>query len=288
MKNLLKLIVLVVFMSVGTIAYGKTPIGKTDSEILIEISRSQVPDDVFIEDFYMERIPDEYNEAFIYYTRDCPEIRMNFYSIMLVESGGFKYFRNVNKNGTVDMGPSQLNSANLKNKNFVKAFRPTDESRITSVYCFYMVMTIGYYKDLYDRLGDEYAFYAYNGGDKAARLIKNNNRESKNRTLINNVTRYDKAVREHIQQETAALLDYIKVRRVQHVMEVYETLKENFDRYRIENLKDTHTVDTMNSFQELVFDRTTYFFRREDFFYLKNEELGIVVDSEIGTLYNEL
>lgn len=288
MKNLLKLIVLVVFMSVGAIAYGKSPIVTTNSEILIEISRSQVPDDVFIEDFYMERIPDEYNEAFIYYTRDCPEIRMNFYSIMLVESGGFKYFKNVNKNGSVDMGPSQLNSANLKNKNFVKAFRPTDESRITSVYCFYMVMTIGYYKDLYDRLGDEYAFYAYNGGDKAARLIKNNNRESKNRTLINNVTRYDKAVRKHIQQETAALLDYIKVRRVQHVMEVYESLKEKFDYYRIESLKDTLTVDTMDGFQELVFDRTTYFFRRKDLFYLKNEELGIVVDPEIGTLYNEL
>lgn len=288
MKNLLKLIVLVVFMSVGTIAYGKSPIVTTNSEILIEISRSQVPDDVFIEDFYMERIPDEYNEAFIYYTRDCPEIRMNFYSIMLVESGGFKYFKNVNKNGSVDMGPSQLNSANLKNKDFVKAFRPTDESRITSVYCFYMVMTIGYYKDLYDRLGDEYAFYAYNGGDKAARLIKNNNRESKNRTLINNVTRYDKAVRKRIQQETAALLDYIKVRRVQHVMEVYESLKEKFDYYRIESLKDTLTVDTMDGFQELVFDRTTYFFRRKDLFYLKNEELGIVVDPEIGTLYNEL
>lgn len=288
MKNLLKLIVLVVFMSVGTIAYGKSPIVTINSEILIEISRSQVPDDVFIEDFYMERIPDEYNEAFIYYTRDCPEIRMNFYSIMLVESGGFKYFKNVNKNGSVDMGPSQLNSTNLKNKNFVKAFRPTDESRITSVYCFYMVMTIGYYKDLYDRLGDEYAFYAYNGGDKAAKLIKNNNRESKNRTLINNVTRYDKAVRKRIQQETAALLDYIKVRRVQHVMEVYESLKEKFDYYRIESLKDTLTVDTMDGFQELVFDRTTYFFRRKDLFYLKNEELGIVVYPEIGTLYNEL
>ena len=69
-----------------------------------------------MEMYYKEHIPEEFCDAFIYYTRTCPDIRQEFYSIMVHESGNFKSYVNKNANGSYDLGPSQLNSYNLKNK----------------------------------------------------------------------------------------------------------------------------------------------------------------------------
>jgi len=284
MKNLFTRIVIAMgLMLLPTLAYAYMP----ETDIMIKISRSQVPDEVFIEDFYRDNIPDEYCEAFIYYTKDCPEIRMNFYSIMIVESGNFRWFRNVNENGSVDLGPSQLNSNNLKNKQFVRAFRPKDESMITSKYCYYMVMTIGYYKDLYDRLGDKYAFYAYNGGDKAARQIKNG--ETHNESLIKKVKSYDRLVRKQVEIKTQELEEYVKLRRVQHVMSVYEKYYKDIMWKTTELLiSEVRFGPSRECFNKLRFDRTSYFFRRKDFFQFESEEVGVDINPEVRTLYNKL
>ncbi len=284
MKNLFSRIVIAMgLMLLPTLAYAYMP----ETDIMIKISRSQVPDEVFVEDFYRDNIPDEYCEAFIYYTKDCPEIRMNFYSIMIVESGNFRWFRNVNKNGSVDLGPSQLNSNNLKNKQFVRAFRPKDESMITSKYCYYMVMTIGYYKDLYNRLGDKYAFYAYNGGDKAARQIKNG--ETHNESLIKKVKSYDRLVRKQVEIKTQELEEYVKLRRVQHVMSVYEKYYKDIMWKTTELLLSINTIEeSTDCLNKLSFNRTSYIFRRKDLFQFESEEVGIDINPEVRTLYNKL
>lgn len=253
------------------------------TDLLIEMSYNRLNDDELIESFYKDHIPEEYCDAFLYYTKDCPELRMNFYSLMVHESCNFKYFKNTNKNGTIDLGPSQLNSSNLNNKRFVKAFTPEDESKITSTYCYYMVLTIGYYRDLYKRFGDKYAFYAYNGGDKAAIMIKNG--ETHNRSLVKNVTAYDKAVRKIIKSKTKELEDYIQDERVKHVMSIYEEFETLNNGIKL-NSVCTNIIKTR--FDKIGFNNTAYFFKRKNLLNLKSEELVIEYYSLIGVFYNQL
>lgn len=257
------------------------------AESLINISKSKLSDEEIIESFYRENIPAEYNEAFLYYTKDCPEIRMHFYSLMLHESAGFRYFRNVNKNGSVDMGPSQLNSANLKNPRFVNAFKPKDESKITSVYCYYMVMTIGYYHDLFKRHGEKYAFYAYNGGDKAVRMIKKG--ETTNGSLVKNVTSYNTAVRKIIDRETKKLNEYVELTRLYHVVEVYNEFSEYLNKVHksgviSDNTDRRRNID--NSINYISLNNTPYLFKREDLLNLESEELIVEYYSLTGVFYN--
>ena len=170
------------------------------------------------EAWYKERIPAKYADAFLYYTRTKPEMRMNFYSLMVHESNNFTVFVHKNNDGSYDYGPSQLNSKNLTNKTFQKYYRPTDESHITNKYCFYMVETINFYWDLYNKVGEDYAFFAYNGGEKAADWKKRG--INPNSSLIKNVTAYDKAVRSNIEKYTKELASYKEEARSSHIAEL--------------------------------------------------------------------
>jgi len=170
------------------------------------------------EAWYKERIPAKYADAFLYYTRTKPEMRMNFYSLMVHESNNFTVFVHKNNDGSYDYGPSQLNSKNLTNKTFQKYYRPTDESHITNKYCFYMVETINFYWDLYNKVGEDYAFFAYNGGEKAADWKKRG--INPNSSLIKNVTAYDKAVRSNVEKHTKELASYKEEARSSHIAEL--------------------------------------------------------------------
>lgn len=163
--------------------------------------------DQFEEHFYKNNIPDEYSDAFLYYTKDHKDIRISFYSIMIHESNNFKVFRHKNKNGSIDLGPSHLNSRNIENEYFRYLYDPKDESYITSKYCYYMVMSINYYIDLLNKYGSDYAFYAYNGGEKTISMIKNNT--NKNSSLIKNVKSYNKRVNEILDNSKNELSNYI-------------------------------------------------------------------------------
>lgn len=280
MKNI---ILTVVLLFITTILAGYE---YYSASTYIDLSKQMVPDTVLEENFYRERIPAEFAEAFLYYTSHIPEIRMNFYSIMVHESGNFRFFRNRNRNGSVDLGPSQLNSDNLKNPRFVKAFKPKDESMITTKNCYYMVMTIGYYHDLYTRLGDKYAFYAYNGGDRAAALIRKNNKDARFAHLLNNVRTYDSKVRSLIQKHTKELKNWIEKKRFEHVIHIVDTHREMY----LETLKDTHEYDELS-----VKDRnhtidngvSDFVFRRKYLFKAHPDEFGIIRYSLIDGFNHE-
>ena len=268
MKNLLsKLLILIGCVTL----YAQQP----SHEFYERVSNIRLPDEEIVKEFYKERIPEEYCDAFLYYTEDMPEIRMNFYSIMVIESGNFKYFVGRNKNGTIDLGPSQLNSSNINNTRFVKAFTPEDKTHITTDYCLYMVLSIGYYKDLYKRFGEKYAFYAYNGGDKAARLMKKG--ETSNRSLIKNVTAYDTKVRKVIAEKTEELESYIVERRTKHVEEI---IVELGDIVVIEP-DDIFSGDFGVRFDELLNHVRPCIFRRKNLFKLETEEFVVIVNSLI-------
>ena len=268
MKNLLsKLLILI-----GCVTLYALP---QPYEFYESVSNIRLPNETIIEDFYKERIPEEYCDAFLFYTEDMPEIRMNFYCIMVIESSNFRYFVGKNKNGTTDLGPSQLNSSNINNERFVKAFTPEDKSHITTEYCRYMVLSIGYYKDLYKRFGDAYAFYAYNGGDKAAKQMKKG--ETHNGSLIKNVTAYDTKVRKVIDEKSKELETYIVERRAKHVDEVMEELGEIL----IIEPDDIRRGDFNYSFDKTINNLGPYIFKRQELLKFESEEFIIIINSLI-------
>lgn len=192
----------------------------------ISISNRILPNEVLEERFYLENIPKEYGRAFLYYTRNMKEIRPYFYSIMLHESNGFRAFVSTNRDGSKDLGPSQLNTNNIKNSRFRELYNPKDESRITNVYCFYMVMTINFYWDLVNKHGYDYAFYAYNGGERVVRMIKEGG--SQNTSLIKAVSEYDKRVRSKLVETDIKLNTYIVNKRNEHVNALLEATTFNY------------------------------------------------------------
>lgn len=219
-------------------------IDNTPEDFWYTMSEKSLSDNELEEAWYRERIPAKYADAFLYYTKTKPEMRMNFYSLMVHESCNFTAFVNKNKDGSYDYGPSQLNSRNLTNKTFQKYYRPTDESHITNKYCFYMVETINFYWDLYNKVGEDYAFFAYNGGERAARWKKRG--INPNSSLIKNVTAYDKAVRSNVEKHTKELASYKKEARVLHIAKIKREFNDlglyaAFDKYYA-NIYDSFEV----------------------------------------------
>lgn len=162
------------------------------------------------ENFYKTRIPKAYSDAFLYYTRNHKELRMSFYSIMVHESGNFKVYERRNSNGSYDLGPSHLNTNNIKNAYFRKLYNPTDESHITNKYCFYMVMSLNYFIDMVDKFGGNLtdAYYAYNGGQKAPSIIHSKNIPKNKQKFVKNVSSYGNAILNNIEKYTEELKLY--------------------------------------------------------------------------------
>lgn len=202
----------------------ESTINNTPEDFWYMMSEKSISDNELEEAWYKERIPAKYADAFLYYTRNKSEMRMNFYSLMVHESSNFTTYVHKNKDGSYDYGPSQLNSRNLTNKTFQKYYRPTDESHITNKYCFYMVETINFYWDLYNKVGEKYAFFAYNGGERAANWKKRGIKS--NSSLIKNVTVYDKAVRSNVEKYTKELASYKKEARSLHIAELKKEFHE--------------------------------------------------------------
>ena len=227
----------------------ESTINNTPENFWYMMSEKSISDNELEEAWYKEKIPAKYADAFLYYTRNKSEMRMNFYSLMVHESSNFTAYVHKNKDGSYDYGPSQLNSKNLTNKTFQKYYRPTDESHITNKYCFYMVETINFYWDLYNKVGEKYAFFAYNGGEKAANWKKRGIKS--NSSLIKNVTTYDKAVRSNVEKYTKELASYKKEARSLHIAELKREFRElglkTFQTRYKDNKSDLENRSSMNT-----------------------------------------
>ena len=251
-----------------------------------KISHHILSDEILEENFYLDNIPIEYGDAFLYYTRNRKEMRPYFFSLMMHESNGFTSFKHKNKDGSYDYGPSQLNSNNIKNEKFRKWYNPKDESHITNRYCFYMVMSINFYWDLVNKYGYDYAFYAYNGGERTVKLIKN--KSSHNASLIKAVKSYDAAVRKQMQQAEINLENYRVQKRAEHINELQCKITESFYNICLESIEQS-IKDKSNN---LVVLQNTNKFGNNDVFYIRREDLlqfeikeGIIIgETIIGTL----
>ena len=65
-----------------------------------KISHQILSDEKLEENFYLDNIPTEYGDAFLYYTKDKKEMRPYFYSLMMHESNGFTAFKHKKHNRT--------------------------------------------------------------------------------------------------------------------------------------------------------------------------------------------
>ena len=246
----------------------ESTINNTPEDFWYIMSEKSISDNELEEAWYKERIPAKYADAFLYYTRNKSEMRMNFYSLMVHESSNFTAYVHKNKDGSYDYGPSQLNSRNLTNKTFQKYYRPTDESHITNKYCFYMVETINFYWDLYNKVGEKYAFFAYNGGEKAANWKKRGIKSNSN--LIKNVTTYDKAVRSNVEKYTKELASYKKEARSLHIAELKREFRElslkTFQTRYKDNKSDLENRSSMNTIITFCVQLSHIaYIKREDF-----------------------
>lgn len=227
--------------------------------------------DDLMEMFYKERIPEEFCSAFLYYTKDDPTIRPNFYSIMVHESANFTVFVNKNKNGTYDYGPSQLNSDNLKNDYFMWLYDPKDKSMINTTYTHYMVITINFYKDLVRKYGKDYALYAYNGGERCVELIKNESKDPKYASLLANVKAYNRNVTKRTEQTVKELTKYVDDMKQQLIAESVGTN----DKFLKNNLS-VQTSSFIKNINKSRNDICLYFFRRrKNFANLEQEKFEV-------------
>lgn len=247
-----------------------------------KISHHILTDEMLEENFYLDNIPTEYGDAFLYYTKDKKEMRPYFFSLMMHESNGFTAFKHKNKDGSYDYGPSQLNSNNIKNEKFRKWYNPKDESHITNRYCFYMVMSINFYWDLVNKYGYDYAFYAYNGGERTVKLIKN--KSSRNASLIKAVKSYDAAVRKRMQQAEINLEKYVAQKRAEHIDELQYKIIKNFDDIRLVALNRSKSNDSILQDTNELGNYNIFYIRREDLLQFEIKEGIIIGETIIGTL----
>lgn len=251
-----------------------------------KISHHILTDEMLEENFYLDNIPTEYGDAFLYYTKDKKEMRPYFFSLMMHESNGFTAFKHKNKDGSYDYGPSQLNSNNIKNEKFRNWYNPKDESHITNRYCFYMVMSINFYWDLVNKYGYDYAFYAYNGGERTVKLIKN--KSSRNASLIKAVKSYDAAVRKRMQQAEKNLEKYVAKKRAEHIDELQYKIIENFNDIRLVALDRSKNKSKSND--SILQDTNEFgnynifYIRREDLLQFEIKEGVVIGETIIGTL----
>ena len=251
-----------------------------------KISHHILTDEMLEENFYLDNILTEYGDAFLYYTKDKKEMRPYFFSLMMHESNGFTAFKHKNKDGSYDYGPSQLNSNNIKNEKFRNWYNPKDESHITNRYCFYMVMSINFYWDLVNKYGYDYAFYAYNGGERTVKLIKN--KSSRNASLVKAVKSYDAAARKRMQQAEKNLEKYVAQKRAEHIDELQYKIIENFNDIRLVALDRTKNKsksnDSILQYTNKFGNYNIFYIRREDFLQFEIKEGVIIGETIIGTL----
>ena len=147
-------------------------------------------------------------------------------------------------------------------------------------------MSINFYWDLVNKYGYDYAFYAYNGGEKTVKLIKN--KSSHNTSLIKTVKAYDAAVRKQMQLAEINLENYRVQKRTEHINELQCKITEIFYSICLESLEQS-TKDKSNN---LIVLQNINKFGNNDVFYIRREDLlqfeikeGVVIgETIIGTL----
>ena len=147
-------------------------------------------------------------------------------------------------------------------------------------------MSINFYWDLVNKYGYDYAFYAYNGGERTVKLIKN--KSSRNASLIKAVKSYDAAVRKRMQQAEKNLEKYVAQKRAEHIDELQYKIIENFNDIRLVALDRSKNKSKSND--SILQDTNEFgnynifYIRREDLLQFEIKEGVVIGETIIGTL----
>ena len=136
-------------------------------------------------------------------------------------------------------------------------------------------MSINFYWDLVNKYGYDYAFYAYNGGERTVKLIKN--KSSQNASLIKAVKDYDNKVRYQMEKANLNLTNYINNKRSEHINNLFASF----------NIYNTSIIFNQSDNKNISLEKINKF-RCNEIFYIRREDLlqfeikeGIVVGQTI-------
>jgi hypothetical protein len=116
-------------------------------------------------------VPEEYIDAFLYYSDAGLEDKTNILRIYLLGIGehesGWEAVRstNKNKNGSYDYGFLMLNEYNIKNPVFMENYAPHGDFIVKDDIELWLITCIKFFKSLFLRYGCN-GVYAYNAGER--------------------------------------------------------------------------------------------------------------------------
>lgn len=131
--------------------------------------REETGDNLYLQ-FINKSIPSKFVQPFYNFTKDNKNLGIEILGIAKHESNWKWFVGKRNANGSIDLGPLMLNSFNIEDENFMKAFATEEcEAYKYDTDIYFMLICINYYKSLRKDFGPFSALQIYNGGWRTVR-----------------------------------------------------------------------------------------------------------------------
>ena len=144
-------------------------------------------------EFLKDTIPEKFVDPFYELTYKSKNIGIEILGIGFHESEWSVFIGKPNKNGSIDIGPLMLNSYNISNENFMKAYGKYSDDYKYDTDVYYMTVCITFFKALRNEYGSFNALKVYNGGP---RVMKSDCKQE----LLTTVNKYANTVYKRINQ----------------------------------------------------------------------------------------
>lgn len=181
----------------ATYSKGKLELAKITYKDEIE----KISDEICYYNFIKKSIPEKFVDPFYEYTKDEKMLGIELLGIAKHESGWKCFVGPKNSNGTRDYGPLMLNSSNVEDEEFMKAFASNCEKYKYDRDIYYLCICINFYKSLRYEFGGFNALQIYNGGWRTIR-------KNCPRSLKNVVINYANRVYEYINNYECLYKEY--------------------------------------------------------------------------------
>lgn len=131
--------------------------------------REETGDNLYLQ-FINESIPSKFVHPFYDFTKDNKNLGIEILGIAKHESNWKWFVGKRNANGSIDLGPLMLNSFNIEDEKFMKAFATEEcEAYRYDTDIYFMLICINYYRSLRKDFGPFSALQIYNGGWRTVR-----------------------------------------------------------------------------------------------------------------------
>ena len=181
-------------------------------------------------DYLKITIPEEFVDAFYYYTVHDIASGLELVAIGKRESRWKEFKSKKNKDGSYDYGPLQLNSNNIKNKKFMATYSPLEEEKhlVNSDNHLYMIVCIKYYLSLKKYFNSEMhqTLKVYNGGYRALSAKKNTRLYKQTESYASMVTKAISGVKENYKTYVTKNEHSLRLSKIVSMMKEQNRIKE--------------------------------------------------------------